>query len=139
MDAPRAGSYDGPMTTDQYSQLIAFLGQKFDGIDRNSASIDQRFEEAKREREEIRRHATVLFEQSQANLKAIAEGLGMRLERVESGVVRLTDRVGSLEDTVGALGRTVGTLEGTVGTLGETVRLGFADHERRIQVLEGGA
>jgi hypothetical protein len=124
------------MTTDQYTELIAVLAQKFGGI-------DQRFEEAKREREEIReearRHATVLFEQSQANLRVIAEGLGMRLERVESGVVRLTDRVGSLEDTVGALGRTVGTLEGTVGALGETVRLGFADHERRIQVLEGGA
>lgn len=126
MDGPRPVPYDGGMTSDQYTQLIDFLGGKFE-------RIDGQFEEAKREREKIReearRHATVLFEQSQANLNTVAEGLGLRLERVESGLVVLNGSVESLDHRVGSL-------EETVGELTTTVRRGFADHERRIQVLE---
>lgn len=82
------------MTNDQHAQLIEFLGRKFDqidrrfeGVDQRLEGIDQRLEEAKREREanrdEARRHATVLFEQSQTHLNLVAEGLGLRLDRVE--------------------------------------------------------
>jgi hypothetical protein len=67
------------MTSDQYTELVGYLGRKFDGI-------DERFEEARLERTEIRRHATVLFDQSQANLQAVAEGLGLRIERLEGAV-----------------------------------------------------
>lgn len=99
------------MTTDQYTQLVDFLGRKF-------ARIDEQFDEAKRDREQIRaearhererlfeesrRHALVLFEQSQANLTTVAEGLGLRMEGVENGLVRLTGRVQSLEQVVEAL------------------------------------
>lgn len=125
------------MTSDQYTELVGYLGQKFDGIDRRFDGIDRRFDGIDRKFdavdqkfdavdrrfegvdqkfegvyqniEESRRHATVLFEQSQANLKAVAEGLGLRIERLEEAVVDLSG----------------------------TVRDGFADHERRIQVLEG--
>ena len=67
------------MTSDQYTELVGYLGRKFDGV-------DERFEEATLEREEIRRHATVLFDQSQSNLKAVAEGLGLRIERLQEAV-----------------------------------------------------
>ncbi len=97
------------MTSDQYTELVDFLGGKFDRIDRRFEHVDRRLEEARNERQEIRhearRHATVLFEQSQANLKGVAEGLELRIERA-------------------------------VEALGESVRRGFADHEGRIQVLE---
>lgn len=104
------------MTSDQYTELVGFLGGKFERIDRHFERIDRQFEqvdrqfeEARRERQEIRdearRHATVLFEQSQANLKGVAEGLELRLERAVEGLT-------------------------------ESVRRGFADHEGRIQVLE---
>lgn len=97
------------MTSDQYTELVGFLGGKFDRIDRRFEHVDRRLEEARSERQEIRdearRHATVLFEQSQANLKGVAEGLDLRLERA-------------------------------VEALTESVRRGFADHEGRIQVLE---
>jgi hypothetical protein len=74
------------MTSDQYTELVGYLGQKFDGIDRKFDGVDERFEEARLERTEIRRHATVLFEQSQANLQAVVEGLGLRIERLEETI-----------------------------------------------------
>lgn len=89
------------MTNDQYTELIGFLGGKFDGIERRLDDHDRRFEGIDRQFEETRRHATVLFEQAQANLRTVAEGIGLRIDKLE-----------------------------------EAVRDGFADHERRIQVLE---
>ncbi len=106
------------MTTDQYTQLVDFLGRKFARIDEQFDEAKRERQEAKREREEIRaearhererlfeesrRHALVLFEQSQANLNTVAEGLGLRMEGVENGLVRLTGRVESLEQVVEAL------------------------------------
>lgn len=114
------------MTSNQYAELVEFLGGKFEQIDhhfeqigrrfkevdrrfeqidrrfeqvdRRFEDVDRRFDEASREREEIRdearRHSTILFEQSQANLKVVAEGLGLRLEAVEA----LEGRVQVLEE-----------------------------------------
>jgi hypothetical protein len=61
------------MTSDQYTELVGYLGRKFDGVDQNI--------------EESRRHATVLVEQSQANLTDVAEGLGLRIDRVDGRLV----------------------------------------------------
>lgn len=117
------------MTSDQYTELIGFLGRRFDGMDRRFDRIEQRlddhdrrfddhdrrlddhdrrFESIDRQFEETRRHAVVLFEQSQANLAAVAEGIGYRIDKLDE----------------------------TVRDLSATVREGFADHERRIRVLE---
>ncbi|MEK9505515.1 hypothetical protein [Gaopeijia maritima] len=107
------------MTSNQYAELVEFLGGKFERIDhhfeqigrrfeevdrrfeqidRRFEQVDRRFDEASREREEIRdearRHSTILFEQSQANLKVVAEGLGLHLEAVEA----LEGRVQVLEE-----------------------------------------
>lgn len=86
------------MTSNQYAELVEFLGGQFERIDRRFEEVDRRFDEASREREEIRdearRHSTILFEQSQANLKVVAEGLGLRLEAVEA----LEGRVQLLEE-----------------------------------------
>ncbi len=99
------------MTTDQYSELVDFLGgkfgrideqfarideqfaridqkfarvdERFEQIDRRFEQIDRRFERIDEQFAETRRHAVVLFEQSQANLQVVAEGLGLRLERLE--------------------------------------------------------
>ncbi len=72
------------MTRDQYTELACFLGRKFDGIDRRL--------------EETRRHATVLFERSEANLIVVAKGLGVRLERVEGRIQVLEGVRPALED-----------------------------------------
>ena len=45
------------MTTDQYTELVAFLGTNFAGIERRLDAHDEQFVE-------VRRHATVLFEQA---------------------------------------------------------------------------
>ncbi|MEK9509056.1 hypothetical protein WI460_12740 [Gemmatimonadota bacterium Y43] len=100
------------MTSNQYAELVEFLGGKFERIDhhfeqigrrfeqvdRRFDDVDRRFDEASREREEIRdearRHSTILFEQSQANLKVVAEGLGLHLEAIEA----LEGRVQVLEE-----------------------------------------
>lgn len=86
------------MTSNQYAELVDFLGGQFEQVDRRFEDVDRRFDEASREREEIRdearRHSTILFEQSQANLKVVAEGLGLHLEAVEA----LDGRVQLLEE-----------------------------------------
>ncbi len=113
------------MTSDQYTELVGFLGGRFDRIDgqfdridRQFDRTDRQFEDARREREEIReearRHATALFEQSQTSLKVLAEGLGLRIERVENGLFVLAGRMESLEGSVTALDHRVGSLEGAV-------------------------
>ncbi len=139
------------MTTDQYSELVDFLGGKFGRIDEQFAEAkrdreeireearrerERLFEEARRERErlfeESRRHAVVLFEQSQANLKTVAEGLGLRMVGVEGGLSALTGRAVSLEGRVESLDHRVESLD-------QSVRRGLADHEARIQAREKGA
>lgn len=106
------------MTTDQYSELIEFLAerfraidQRFDGIDQRFDGIDQRFDGIDQRIADSRRHAVVLFEQAQANLNVVAEGLGARVDRLQQ-------RMAGVE---------------------VVLRDGLADHEQRLQELEGGA
>jgi isocitrate dehydrogenase kinase/phosphatase len=89
------------MTSDQYTELVGFLGRKFDAIDREFV--------------EVRRHATVLFEQARAERRTMMERIELRFERVDQ-------RMGSLEQTV--------------STLDGSVRAALADHESRLRSLE---
>ena len=124
------------MTSDQYPELVEFLGRKF---------------------EEAQRHATALFEQSREELRTVVEGLDARFDGVDrrldavdarfDGVDRRFDAVDARFDAMDArfdavdarfdaMDRRVGSLEGTVATLDVWVRRAVTDHEARIQVLE---
>ncbi len=91
------------MTSDQYTELVGFLGVKFDGIDRRFEGIDRRFENIDRrfenidrrfedidrrfegidrQFEEVRRHATVLFEQARDERRLMMEGFDARFTKV---------------------------------------------------------
>ena len=103
------------MTSDQYTELVGFLGRKFDAIDR-------RFDAHDREFVEVRRHATVLFEQARDERRAMAEGAEVRFESLERKVASIDSRVGSVESALVSLDASVR------GTL--------ADHEARLRALE---
>lgn len=75
MDAPVSPPYDDLMTNDQYTELVGFLGQKFDGI--------------ARELVEVRRHATVLFEQARGERRTMAEGIEARLDAIERHISKI--------------------------------------------------
>ncbi len=74
------------MTSDQYTELVAFLGRRFEDGDRR---------------------AIALFEQSRAELKIVAEGLEARFDKMDGRIDtmegRIDGRLGSLEGTVASL------------------------------------
>lgn len=103
------------MTSDQYSELVAFLGRKFDAIDN--------------EFEETRRHATVLFEQSRAELRTFAEGTNARFEKVDARFREVDERFQEVDERLGSLDRRMSSLD-------DSVRGALTDHEARIRALE---
>ncbi len=114
------------MTSDQYTELVEFLGRRFDGMDRRLDGmdrrldgmdqrldgVDQRLDGVDARIEESRRHATVLFEQARHERRTMMEGLEARFEA-----------------RFDALGRTVASLDASV-------RATLADHEARLRALE---
>ena len=144
----------GVMTSDQYTELVAYLGQKFGGIerrldahDRNFEQIEGRFARIDGQFEgidgqfaridgqfaEVRRHATVLFEEARDERRKLAEGLEARFDaRCDS----LEGKVVSLEDKVDSVERKVGSVDHKVDSLDASVRGTLADHEARLQALE---
>ena len=71
------------MTSDQYPELVEFLGRKFD---------------------EAQRHSTALVEQVRDELRVFAEGTNARVERLDERLDRMDERfdtrLGSLEGWV---------------------------------------
>lgn len=115
MDESGEGPYHRAMTRDQYSELVAFLGRKFDAIDN--------------EFEETRRHATVLFEQSRAELRTFAEGTNARFEKVDARFREVDERFREVDERLGSLDRRMSSLD-------DSVRGALTDHEARIRALE---
>jgi hypothetical protein len=68
------------MTGDQYTELIVFLGRKFGRIEGKLEAHDREFVE-------VRRHATVLFEQARAERRIMMEGINARFDRIDETLV----------------------------------------------------
>jgi tetrahydromethanopterin S-methyltransferase subunit G len=90
------------MTSDQFTELVVFLGEKFQGVERRLDGHDRQFEE-------VRRHATVLFERARQERRVMTEGVNARFERVD---VRLDGVDHRLDGIEGRLDTIDGRLEG---------------------------
>ena len=83
MDGFGSPLYRDVMTSDQYTELVGFLGRKFD---------------------EVQRHSTTLFEQSREELRVFAEGTNARFDKMDERFDEMDKgfdtRIGSLEGWV---------------------------------------
>jgi hypothetical protein len=96
------------MTSDRYTELVAFLARKFEAADRRT--------------EEARRHASVLFEQAADERRTMAEGIEARFNARFDALDRKVARIEPLERKV--------------DSLDAFVRATLGDHETRIRGLE---
>ena len=74
------------MTTDEYRELVDFLGRKFDRIDERFEQVDQRFEQVDRRFENVEgeiRGVRVLVEENASNIRKVAEGVQVANDRLE--------------------------------------------------------
>jgi hypothetical protein len=79
------------MTSDQYTELVGFLGRKF---------------------EEAHRHAAKLFEQARAERAVMAEGFGARLDGIDARLDRMDVRFDGID---ARLDRMATRFDGTLG------------------------
>lgn len=109
------------MTNSEYQDLIAFLGRKFEGIDRRldqTATKDQ----VQAQQAETRRHMGVLVEAVQGEVRQVAEGVAnvdQRLEGVEERLDRLEKK-----------------MEAGFTETRAAIHFSYAQLDRRIQELE---
>ena len=79
--------------------------------------------------DEIKRHFGVVIEGQDAKIQLLAEGLGARLDRLETRMGGLETRVGGLETRIGGLETRIGGLDTRVGGL--DTRVGGVESELR--------
>ncbi|MEK9506270.1 hypothetical protein [Gaopeijia maritima] len=117
------------MTENQYSELVRYLGVKFD---------------------EVRRHADTLFEQSRADLRLAVERSDMRFEAVDrrfdamderlDGMDRRLDamdrRFDAMDQRFDAMDRRFDAMDLRFDSLESEMRTGFTEHGGRISALE---
>lgn len=78
------------MTPNRYSELIGFLGQKFEGLESRLDRHDRQFVE-------VRRHATTLFEQAAAERRVMMEGIDARFEVVNGRLDGMDQRFDGID------------------------------------------
>lgn len=110
------------MTNDQYSELIGFLGRRFDSIDRRFEGMENRFEG---------------LENRFEGLENRFETLERRTARVEVGLESLREEVRVVAEGVSANTVRIDRLERTMNQRFDRMELLWADHEGRIRALEG--
>ncbi len=76
MDGARAPLYRVGMTHDQYTEIVGFLEQKF---------------------EEVQRHSTALFEQNRGELRIFAEGTNARFDKVDERLDTIDERLDTMD------------------------------------------
>lgn len=96
------------MTENQYSELVRYLGVKFD---------------------EVRRHADTLFEQSRADLRLAVERSDLRFEAVDR-------RFDAMDERLDAMDRRFDAMDLRFDSLESEMRTGFTEHAGRISALE---
>lgn len=103
------------MTESQYSELVRYLGVKFD---------------------EVRRHADTLFEQSRADLRLAVERSDLRFEAVDRRFDAMDERLDAMDRRFDAMDRRFDAMDLRFDSLESEMRTGFTDHGGRISALE---
>jgi len=120
------------MTADQYTDLVEFLGRKFDAIERRLTAIEERVVALEERVTSVERRLTVLelrHEAMRDDIRALAEGQAV----INARVARLEERLDAFDN------------EARAGFAGLEVRFDrfevdfgtvVLDHGRRIRALE---
>ena len=103
------------MTNSEYQDLIAFLGRKFEEVDRRFDQTATK-EELGAQQAETRRHFDV-----------VAEGLRGQMQLVAEGVGTLDEKLNRFREEVA----------GEFKEMKSMIRISYAELDRRIQELEG--
>ena len=121
------------MTTDQFTELIEFLGRKFDAIDRRFDAIEGRLSAVERRLAVLE----VSHEAMRDDIRALAEGqavINTQLDRLEARVDALEEHFDRFEIETRARFHGIETrfdrFEVDFGTV-------ILDHGRRIRAMEG--
>ena len=147
------------MTENEYQELIAYIGEKFEQVDRR---FDQMA--TKVELQETRRHMGVLVEAVRDDVRQLAEGLAgtnQRLDGMRDQLAGMDQRLGGIDQRLGGVERRLdgvdqrlvdvegrlGNVEQGLDRLGKKVeaestetramiRVSYAQLDERIQSLE---
>jgi chromosome segregation ATPase len=109
------------MEQDDLAPLIAFIGEKFEQVDRRLDQMATK-EEVREQQAETRRHMGVLLEAVRDDIRQVAEGL-----------VGVESRLGSVEQR---LDRVEQKMETEFGETRAMIRVSYAQLDERIQSLE---
>ena len=88
--------YSLRMSPSEYQDLVAFLGERFETIDRRFEAIDRRFEVMDRRFETIDRR----FDELRAEILGHFDELYRRLDRLEQEYVAITQALRRIEATL---------------------------------------
>jgi predicted nuclease with TOPRIM domain len=118
------------MAENEYQELIAFIGEKFERVDRRFEMMEGRFRETDDKIEEARRHMGVLVEAVRDDVRQLAEGLAGTNQRLD----RVQDQLGGMEQRFDRFEQKV---EAEFAETRAAIRFSYAQLERRLQELEG--
>jgi len=127
------------MSPSEYEQLVLFLGERFDIIDRRFDTIDQRFEIVGQRFETMDRHFDTIdrrFDELRAELLGHFDEIYRRLERLEQEYHAITQALRRIEALLADERVRRDILERDLATLRENVALLNArieDIERRLR------
>ncbi len=127
------------MSPSEYEQLVLFLGERFETIDRRFDTIDQRFEIVGQRFETIDRHFDTIdrrFDELRAELLGHFDEIYRRLERLEQEYHAITQALRRIEAMLADERVRRDILERDLATLRENVAVLNArieDIERRLR------
>ena len=127
------------MSPSEYEQLVLFLGERFDIIDRRFDTIDQRFEIVGQRFETMDRHFDTIdrrFDELRAELLGHFDEIYRRLERLEQEYHAITQALRRIEALLADERVRRDILERDLATLRENVAVLNArieDIERRLR------
>ena len=119
------------MSPSEYQDLVAFLGERFETIDRRFEAIDRRFDAMDRRFDAMDRR----FEEFRAEILGHFDELYRRLERLEQEYVAITQALRRIEAVLLDEGARRERLEQDVASLRENLavlRARIDDIERRL-------
>ena len=116
------------MTSDEYKDLVEFIGIRLDRTDGRLAAVVDRLTRVEINQESMRDDLRAVAEQVGANSRKIEDN-GIRIETLTSRVDALTSGFNALASRFDGMASRFDGLEATVSTR-------FDDHERRIVRLE---
>ena len=130
--------YSLRMSPSEYQDLVAFLGERFETIDRRCEAIDRRFEAIDRRFDAMDRHFEAIdhrFDELRAEILGHFDELYRRLERLEQEYVAITQALRRIEAVLLDEGARRERLEQDVASLRENLavlRVRIDDIEKRL-------